>query len=241
LRPSLEITPPFFEVGPKAYSYGRELLRLARCADRLSEDYGVQIILTPQAVDIALVAAEVEHVLVFAQHMDGVEPGRGVGSMLAEAIQEAGAVGVLLNHSEKPLPRKELIQAVRRAAEVGLGTMICANGASDAAAIAALVPDILIAEEPELIASISGRRKREPSIAEINRAVWSINPAIRVLHAAGIASPDDVYEVVAAGAQGTGSSSAIFTAELPEAALEAMIRATRLAWDARRASGPGSA
>jgi len=42
----VEITPPFFEVGPKAYAYGRELVRLAVCADRLSAEYGVQIILT---------------------------------------------------------------------------------------------------------------------------------------------------------------------------------------------------
>jgi len=37
--------------------------------------------------------------------------------------------------------------------------------------------------------------------------------------------------VIAAGAQGTGSSSAIFTANDPKAMLESMIRAVREAWD----------
>jgi pyridoxal biosynthesis lyase PdxS len=39
--------------------------------------------------------------------------------------------------------------------------------------------------------------------------------------------------VIAAGAQGSGSSSAIFTAADPEQMLTKMIRATRQAWDAR--------
>jgi hypothetical protein len=38
---------------------------------------------------------------------------------------------------------------------------------------------------------------------------------------------------VAAGAQGTGSSSAVFTASYPPAVLEAMIRSVREAWDSR--------
>ena len=77
--PGLEITPPFFEIGPKAYMYGRELLALARRADALSRTYGVQVVITPQYTDIPLVAGAVRTILVFAQHMDALRPGRGVG------------------------------------------------------------------------------------------------------------------------------------------------------------------
>ena len=52
-----------------------------------------------------------------------------------------------------------------------------------------------------------------------------------MLHGAGISGARDVYEVIAAGAQGTGSSSAIFTADDPLAMLEDMIRSVREAWD----------
>jgi triosephosphate isomerase len=99
----LEITPPFFEIGPKAYLYGKELLALAKHADALSEKYRVQIIITPQCVDIEMLAREMERVLIFAQHMDALEVGRGVGSVLPEAVKAAGAAGVLLNHFEKRL------------------------------------------------------------------------------------------------------------------------------------------
>ena len=73
----LQITPPFFELGPKAYTFGTELLEIARRADELSARYDVQVILTPQYVDIPIVAREMRRVLVFAQHMDWLEPGRG--------------------------------------------------------------------------------------------------------------------------------------------------------------------
>src|SRR4030042_1918809 len=110
----LEITPPFFEIGPKAYLYGKAVLKLARHADKVSKKYAVQIIITPQYVDIPILAREMENVLVFAQHMDSLEAGRGVGSVLPEALKAAGAVGVLLNHAEKRVLPDELKRTIKR-------------------------------------------------------------------------------------------------------------------------------
>ncbi len=229
-RRKIGITPPFFEIGPKAYMFGEDVLALARHADALARAHDVQIIITPQYVDIPLVAREMESVLVFAQHMDALEPGRGVGSVLPEAIKAAGAVGVLLNHVEKRLARPELVRTMRRAGDIGLATMVCADDDRDAVAIARLRPDVIIVEAPGGIAS-GTRRDDYRTVATTNEAIWSVNPAIRVLHGAGITSAQDVYDVVAAGAQGTGSSSAIVTAPDPRRVLEEMIRSVRLAWD----------
>lgn len=227
------ITPPFFEIGPKAYCYGRDLLRLAVRADELSAEYAVQVLLSPQYVDIPLVAREVRNVLVFAQHMDSLAPGRGIGAVLPEALKEAGAAGVLLNHAERPLTRAELVHAVRRASAVGLATMVCADDPAEAVSIAHLRPDAIIVEAPDLIAATVAPVGRAEDIARTDAAIWAVDPDVRVLHAAGITGARDVYDVVAAGAQGTGSSSAIFASPDPAAVLEAMIRATRQAWDAR--------
>lgn len=228
---SQDVRPPFFEVGPKTYAYGRPIVELARRADALGRDLDVRIVFTPQYVDIAPVAAAVERVLVFAQHMDPLEPGRGIGAVLPEAIRAAGADGVLLNHVERRLPRDVLAATMRRAADVGLATMVCADDLDDALGIAALGPTILIVEEPLMIAG--GRRDAaaRTAIAEVNEAVRAVDPRIRVLHGAGINGPDDVHDVIAAGAEGTGSSSAIFTAPDPPAMLASMIRAARAAWD----------
>ena len=230
----VEITPPFFEVGPKAYMYGRELVRLAIRADTLSQQYGVQVIITPQDVDISAVAQSVESVLVFAQHMDPLKPGRGVGSALPEALREAGAVGVLLNHAECRMAQAELPRIIGRAEEVGLATMVCVDDTAGAERLARLAPNVIILEAPTLIGTGHPGNDTSTVITEADSAVWRLNPAIRVLHAAGIGSDKDVYDVIAAGAQGTGSSSAIFTADDPAEMLQAMIRATREAWDARQ-------
>jgi triosephosphate isomerase len=227
----LKVTPPFFEIGPKAYLYGDGALALATHADAMSGKYGVQIFFTPQAVDIRLLAPAMQRVQVFAQHMDALEIGRGIGAVLPEAVKAAGATGALLNHAERKLAPETLERTVRRADEVGLGTMVCADNLEEAMLVARMHPNIIIAEAPELIGVGKRGTNDRDVIARINQAVWQIDPAICVLHAAGISTAQDVYDVIADGAQGTGSTSGIIKAADPFAMLEDMIRSVRAAWN----------
>ncbi len=228
----LEITPPFFELGPKGYMFGPEMIRLSIRADELSREYQVQLIIDPQYVDIPLIAQRVERALVFAPHMDPLEPGRGQGAVLPEALKAAGAVGVVLNHVERRLTREQLALTIRRADQVGLATVACSDDVESAVAIAELAPNVIVVESPELIGAGSAVDRGNAAIGDINRAIWRVNPEIRVVHGAGIGCAQDVFEVMAAGAQGTGSSSGVCTAPDPEAMLGAMVKATRDGWDA---------
>jgi triosephosphate isomerase len=227
----LKLSPPFFEIGPKAYLYGSEVLSLAKFADEISAKYKVQIIFTPQYVDIPLLARETKNLLIFAQHMDALHIGRGVGSVLPEAIRAAGAVGVLLNHAEKPLPLETIQRTIQRADEVGLASMVCAGRLEDVKTIAKMSPNILLAESPELIGTGKRTADDQKNIRKINELVSGINPEILVLHGAGISSGQDVYEIISMGAQATGSTSGIIKAKDPFAMLEEMIYAVRKAWN----------
>ena len=227
----LNIRPPFFEIGPKAYLYGQHVLDLAKQADWISKKYDVQIIFTPQYVDISLLAKETENIFIFAQHMDSIPLGRGYGSVLPEAVKSAGAVGVMLNHSEKPLSLAELNKTIKRADEVGLATIVCADTIEEAAAIAHLAPNIIVAEEPQLIGT--GKISQFDYIKKAIKTVKEINPDIYVLQGAGISSGQDVYKVIKNGAVATGSSSGILKAPDPNAMVEEMIKAMRKAWDQR--------
>ena len=227
----LKIIPPFFEIGAKAYLYGIRVLQLARHADKVSKKYDVQIIITPQTVDIPILAREMENILVFAQHMDSLEVGRGVGSVLPEALKAAGAVGVLLNHAEKRLAKDELERTIKRADQIGLATMVCADTLEDAAVVAHMEPNVIIAESPELIGGGKRNANDRLAITAINEAVWRIHPEIRVLHGAGISCGQDVYDIIASGAQGTGSTSGIILSNDPFGMLEEMVRCVREAWD----------
>ncbi len=225
----ITVKPPFFEVGPKAYMYGERMLRLAKAADESSEKYDVRVILTVQPSDIYRLAKETKRVLVFAQHMDPIPVGRGNGSILPEALKEAGAVGVILNHAEKPMTLTDLAQAIKRADEVGLLSMVCADSIREAEAIAHLAPNIIVAEPTELIGT--GQTSDEEYVIATTSAIKGINPDIQVLQAAGIKDGRDVYRTIRAGADATGTTSGVMKAEDPEAMLDEMLAAVRKAWD----------
>ena len=99
----ISIKPPFFEIGPKSYLYGEEVLELAKLADAASKKYDVDIIFTTPYADIKTVADATDRLFVFAPHMDPLPVGRGLADILPESVKAAGAVGVMLNHCEKPL------------------------------------------------------------------------------------------------------------------------------------------
>ncbi|MCL2814840.1 MAG: triose-phosphate isomerase, partial [Oscillospiraceae bacterium] len=179
-----KIKPPFFEIGPKAYLYGEEMLALAKAAERASLLYDVRIIITPQYTDISMLAKQTPSLLVFAQHMDPLPVGRGLGSVLPEAVKAAGAVGVMLNHAEKPMTVSNLRKAIKRAGEAGLFSIVCADSIEEAAAIAHFSPDIIVAEPSELIGT--GQTSDREYVTATTNAIKAVNPDIQILQAAGI-------------------------------------------------------
>lgn len=225
------IRAPFFEIGPKSYLYGKDVLELALAADAAAEKYGVDIIFTCPVVDIRAVAQATRFIHVFAPHMDPLYPGRGLADTLPESLVAAGAEGVMLNHCEKPLAFDTLAQTIRRADEVGLVSIVCADSLADASRIAALAPDIIVAEPSELIGT--GVSVGEEYVQAATKSVKDVNPDILVLTAAGISCGQDVYNTIIAGADATGSSSGIAKAADRAAMVDEMIAAVRRAWDER--------
>jgi triosephosphate isomerase len=228
-----DIKAPFFEIGPKAYIYGEGSVKLAKEADRVAQKYDVDIIYTALCVDIPAIAAATTRLKVFAQHMDGIEVGRGIGMVVAEALKEAGAHGTLLNHAERPMALSDIHKAIMRADEVGLATLVCADMPEEACAIAHLGPNMILAESPDLIGGGVRQESDMDKIAQTNEAIAHINPGIKVMHSAGITDGRDVYAVIAKGVDATGSTSGIIKAQNSSAMVEEMIRAVRAAYDER--------
>ncbi|MBQ4116602.1 MAG: triose-phosphate isomerase [Clostridia bacterium] len=226
-----QIKPPFFEIGPKSYLYGDDILDLALAADKASEKYGVNIIFTTPVVDIRRVKEATKNIFVFAPHMDPIPVGRGLADILPESLVAAGAEGVMLNHCEKPLEFDVLAKTIERANEVGLTTIVCADSLADATKIASLNPDIIVAEPSELIGT--GVSVGKEYVEAATRSVKDVNEDILVLTAAGIANGQDVYNTIIAGADATGSSSGVAKAADRAAMVDEMIAAVRKAWDER--------
>ena len=226
---NLKLKPPFFEIGPKAFLYGEEMLKLAKVIDKTAIKYDVDIIVTPQYTDIKLLADNTERIWVFAQHMDYLRPGRGLGSVLPEAVKAAGAKGVMLNHAEKPISMEAVEKTIRRAEEVGLLTIVCADTVEDVKKIAYLGPDMIVAEPTELIGT--GTTSDSNYVIETIKTVEAINPDIMVLQGAGISNGQDVYDTIKLGAQATGTTSGIMKSDRPYEMVEEMIYNLRKAWD----------
>ena len=205
------------------------MLKLAKAVDKIAYKYDLDIIVTPQYADIRLLAENTENLHIYAQHMDSLVPGRGLGSVLAESIKEAGAVGVMLNHAEKKLTLDQVRATIARADEVGLATIVCADSVDEVAAIAKMEPNLIVAEPTELIGT--GVASDMGYVKDTIEAVRKINPNIMVLQGAGISGPDDVANVIRAGAQATGCTSGILKAADPEAAAEEMLYALRKTWN----------
>ena len=222
------IQAPFFEVGPKAYLYGQDALELAQVAEEASLKSGVSVIYTPQLTDLALISRKVQHLYLCAQHMDPIPMGKGQGSILPEAVKAAGARCVMLNHAERPMTLENLCKAVGRAREIGLMSVVCASSCAEAAMLAELNPDILVVEPTELIGT--GVTSDVELVRASTEAVKRVNPEIQVLQGAGISTPEDVYRTIFAGADATGSSSAICKAEDPAKMLREMLLAAQQAY-----------
>lgn len=226
-----KIKAPFFEIGPKSYLYGDDIMELALAADAASEKYDVDVIFTCPVVDIRRVAEATKRLHVFAPHMDPIYPGRGLADTLPESLVAAGAEGVMLNHVEKPLSFEVLAETIKRADEVGLTTIVCADSMADASKIAGLHPDIIVAEPSELIGT--GVSVGPEYVAAATDSVKNVDADILVLTAAGIAGGEDVYNTIMAGADATGSSSGVAKASDRPAMVDEMISACRRAWNER--------
>jgi len=216
-----KVRTPIILVNFKTYfeATGRNALKLARTAEKISREIGVCVGVAPQYVDIASISQAVS-IPVFSQHIDPVTHGSFTGHVLPESVKEAGAVGTLINHSERRLKLADIDAAVNRAKEVGLVSVVCSNNSAVSAAVAALKPNMVAVEPPELIGTGIPVSKAKPEV--VTRTVdlvKRVNPNVIILCGAGITVGEDVAEALRLGTQGVLVASGIVKAKDPYKAL----------------------
>jgi len=201
----------------KTYSEatGKKAVGLAKLAEEVTHKCNVCIAVAPQFADIYRMAQEVS-IPIFAQHMDYVEPGSFTGYVLPESIREAGAVGTLINHSERRLKLADIDATIARAREVGLLSVVCGNNAAVSAAVSALKPDIIAVEPPELIGTGIPVSKAKPEVVTGTvELVKRINPDVMILCGAGIMKGEDVAAALRLGTEGILVASGVVKAKDP--------------------------
>jgi len=206
----------FVLVNLKAYPC--DPVAVAEAADRVADDSGVRIGVAPQAAHLEAVADT--GVETWAQHVSPVDHGSHTGSTLAEAVADAGATGTLLNHSERRLKLASIDESLSAAARADLGTVVCANTPEQAAAAAALGPDAVALEPPELIGTGTPVSQADPGVVEdAVAAVEAVDDDVDTFCGAGISTGEDVAAARDLGATGVLLASGVAKADDPEAAL----------------------
>jgi triosephosphate isomerase len=223
------IRVPFFEVGVKNYIFGDSVLELALAAEEASKKFDIDVIFIAPYTEIRRISEQTKHILVFAPYMDILRPGRGMADVLPEALKAAGAKGVVVNHCERPMTLTAIKKTIDRANELDMLTFACADTLAESQAIAHLHPDIINPEPTELIGT--GNTSDLSFVMESIRLIKSIAPTIFVEQAAGITTGKQVYDLIYAGSEATGSSSGILKSKNPCSTLTDMVENTRKAWD----------
>ncbi|MDH5634769.1 MAG: triose-phosphate isomerase, partial [Candidatus Bathyarchaeota archaeon] len=159
------VRTPIILVNFKTYAEGtgKNGLKLAKVCERVSLETKVCVGVAPQFVDISPVVDAVK-IPVFAQHIDPIRHGSFTGHVLPEAVKEGGAVGTLINHSERRLKLADIDATVTRAREADLVSVVCSNNPAVSAAAAVLKPDMIAVEPPELIGTGIPVSKAKPEV-----------------------------------------------------------------------------
>lgn len=214
---TLKLRTPIIIINFKTYAEatGKKAVELAKQAERVSHETNAHIIVAPQFVDIAAVAEAVD-IPVFAQHVDPIKPGSSTGHVLAESVREAGAVGTLINHSERQQKLADIDVVIRLANEKDLISCVCTNNPAVSAAVAYLNPDIISIEPPELIGSGVAVSKAKPEdVTRTIELVRKVNSHAVILCGAGISHGEDVAVALKLRTQGVLVASAIVKAKDP--------------------------
>lgn len=217
---------PVVIVNYKAYPgcVGKRAVDLTKALERAAHGKRVTLAVAPQAADLMRVA-QAGSAIVLAQHVDPLLPGNGTGSTLPEAVAEAGAKGSLLNHAERRLTLADIEASVARLRALGLASVVCTNNVAATRAAAALRPDFVAVEPPELIGGKVSVTSADPDVVRHSaKAAKESHRDVRVLCGAGVKTGDDLAAALKLGTDGVLLASAVTTVADPGAALAELLR-----------------
>jgi triosephosphate isomerase len=216
---------PLILVNLKTYheGMGNRAHLIANAAQLIAKESGITIGVAPSYIDLHPLCHHFA-IPVYAQHVDGSEPGAHTGQITAEAIRTAGAAGSLINHSERRLTLADIDSSVRAVRSQGLAAVVCTNNESTSAGAAALAPDYVAIEPPELIGSGVSVSKANPEIIRRSvAAVQGVNDKVKVLTGAGIQSGECVRIAIDLGTDGVLLASSVVKAKEPGAVLRDLV------------------
>ena len=207
---------PTIVINFKSYqeSMGQNAIQLAKDAETVSNETGVNIIVTPSLFDIVNTAKTVG-IPVYSQHIDPISYGAYTGHVSPNHLKSAGIKGTLVNHSEKKLPEEIIIKTINVLRELDLDHILCVATPDEAdTLIKNVIPNSIAIEPPELIGTGRAISQEKPEV--IIKAIEVVSHFnIPLLCGAGVVDGKDVKKAIELGANGILVASGIVKAKIP--------------------------
>ena len=197
---------------------GDNAIKLLSSVKRISEETGVKIIPAVQPTDIYRIKKELD-IEVWAQHMDPIEPGKNMGWLSPYALKEAGASGVVINHSEHKTTDENVKKILDKAKEYGLKNVVIAFDVDTVIKYDSWNPDFISYEREDAIGT---------GVSMVTQEKDNIIKLVSILKrpliiGAGIATGEDVKDAIKVGAVGVIMASRFVLAQDPEAKLRELV------------------
>ena len=190
---------------------GDAVIKILSSVKKIIKETGVPIIACAQPTDIYRIKKELD-IEVWAQHIDPIDPGKNTGWISPYSIKNAGATGVLINHSEHKLKEEVIIETVKKARQYNLKIVLIGHTVEMVKKFDSFDIDFLSFEKEDLIAS---------PISMIDQQEETIKDLVKILKhpliiGAGINDGEDTKKSKAAGAAGVLMATYFVTAPDPE-------------------------
>ena len=198
---------------------GEAAIKLLSSVKKISRETGVKIIPAVQPTDIYRIKKELG-IEVWAQHMDPIEPGKNMGWLSPYALKEAGATGVVINHSEHKTTDENVKKILEKAKEYGLKNVVIAFDVETVIKYDSWNPDYISYEREDAIGTgvsmVTKERKNIKKLLSVLKRPLIIG--------AGIATGEDVRDAIKIGAVGVIMASRFVLAKDPEAKLRELAK-----------------
>jgi len=188
---------------------GEKTIELAKSAEKVSIDLGVELIVAPPQPSLWAVVRAID-IPVICQHLEDADVGSSTGYFVPEIARSYGSIGSLINHSEHRIDIKSISNLVRRLKSLKMTSIVCARTPAEVAEVAKFDPDFVAIEPPELIGSGKAISKEAPQIISSSLTAVNDNSDLaRMICGAGIVDKSDVTKALELGANGILVASGI--------------------------------
>ena len=214
---------PLIIVNFKTYqgAQGHSAEVLARAMESVQTD--ARLVAAVSALDLSSVVEAAPNLEVWCQHLDPISFGSNTGWIHPETAIARGAKGTLINHAEHKVSLEQVAMLLDQVPE-GFGVCACAADVDEARALAALVPNYVAVEPPELIGGDISVTSADPGIVSGTvSAVIQTNDQVQVLCGAGVKSGKDVLTAMNLGAKGVLLASGVTKSQNPSESLSELV------------------